>query len=97
MNLKEKLVLMCGLGLVLGLFPAWIARQWYQTLLFGGLGAASVILEKKFAHVRPPRFFLCLAGASRAAGRLSGLPLARWLSLFAGVVVCLSVCCSTSP
>ena len=84
MNLKEKLVLMCGLGLVLGLFPAWIARQWYQTLLFGGLGAASVILEKKLAYVKLRPVMFAAAGA--LLGGLSGLLLAPLVGLVCAVV-----------
>ncbi|HPS32302.1 MAG TPA: ABC transporter permease [Anaerolineaceae bacterium] len=84
MNRIEKLVLMSGLGLALGLLPAWIASQWYQTLLFGGLGAAAVFVEKKLAQskLRPVLF----AAAGALLGGLSGLLLAPLVGLVCGVV-----------
>lgn len=84
MNFKEKLVLMSGLGLALGLLPAWIARQWFQVLLFGGLGAASVLLEKKLAHFKLTRLLFALAGM--LLGGVSGLLVAPLVGLVCAVV-----------
>jgi len=81
---KEKLVLMSGLGLALGLLPAWIARQWFQVLLFGGLGAASVLLEKKLAHFKLTRLLFALAGM--LLGGVSGLLVAPLVGLVCAVV-----------
>jgi len=84
MNFKEKLALMSGLGISMGLLPAWIARQWFQVLLFGGLGAASVLLERKLAHDKLRPVFFAIAGA--LLGGISGLLVAPLVGLVCAVV-----------
>ncbi|NMD27272.1 MAG: ABC transporter permease [Chloroflexi bacterium] len=84
MNFKEKLALMSGLGIAMGLLPAWIARQWFQVLLFGGLGAASVLLERKLAHDKLRPVFFAIAGA--LLGGISGLLVAPLVGLVCAVV-----------
>ncbi len=84
MNRKEKLVLMGGLGLAVGLLPAWIARQWFQTLLFGGLGVLSVFLEKKLAQPKLRIVLFAVTGA--LLGGLSGLLVAPLVGLVCAVV-----------
>ena len=41
----EKIFLIILIALALGSLSAWVARQPIQALLFGGLGAVSVIFE----------------------------------------------------
>ena len=84
MNFKEKLALMSGLGIAMGLLPAWIARQWFQVLLFGGLGVASVLLERKLAHDKLRPVFFAIAGA--LLGGISGLLVAPLVGLVCAVV-----------
>ena len=88
MNFKEKLALMGALGLAIGLLPAWIARQWFQTLIFGALGVVSVFLEKKLARVRMRPVLFAAAGA--LLGGLSGLlvaPLVGLVCAFVGLLI----------
>jgi ABC-type dipeptide/oligopeptide/nickel transport system permease subunit len=75
---------MSGLGIAMGLLPAWIARQWFQVLLFGGLGAASVLLERKLAHDKLRPVFFAIAGA--LLGGISGLLVAPLVGLVCAVV-----------
>ncbi|MFZ3152036.1 MAG: ABC transporter permease [Anaerolineaceae bacterium] len=84
LNFKEKLLLMVALGLVIGAFPAWIANQVFQVFLFGGLGAASVVFEKKLESKKWRSPLFALLGL--LIGALSGLLVAPLVGLVCGVL-----------
>lgn len=84
LNFKEKLLLMVALGLIIGAFPAWIANQVFQVFLFGGLGAVSVVFEKKLESKKWRAPLFALLGL--LIGALSGLLVAPLVGLVCGVL-----------
>jgi len=64
----ERIFLQALVGLALGGVIAWIAAQWVLAILFGGLGALSIVYEK-FQSGKPVRIALfSLAGLLIGAG-----------------------------
>jgi peptide/nickel transport system permease protein len=82
MNLafREKILLQTISGLALGILPAWIARQPVICILFGGLGALSVVLSKL------PLSNLARKLVFGVAGLLIGAVPALWGSVYTALV-----------
>lgn len=79
----EMILFRALIGLTLGALPAWIADQWYQAVLFAGLGAASGILPNLFK--RSPLRTLIFGGAGLVIGALGFLS-APMVGVVCGVV-----------
>jgi ABC-type dipeptide/oligopeptide/nickel transport system permease subunit len=85
MNFWESFILMTLLGFALGMLPAWIARQFFQTILFAMLGAGSVIFDRYSNGKKKHRLYIFPAlGAMLAA--LSGLMVGPMVALVCGIV-----------
>ncbi len=84
MNFKEKILLMVTLGLLLGIMPSWVANQPFQLVLFGALGAASVLLDPKLTGKKWRRLAFALAGL--IIGAISGLIVAPLVALVCGLL-----------
>ncbi len=85
MNFWESFILMTILGFALGMLPAWIARQFFQTILFALLGAGSVLFDRYLHDKKKHRLYIFPAlGALLAA--LPGLLVGPMVALVCGVV-----------
>ena len=85
MNFWESFILMTLLGFALGMLPAWIARQFFQTILFAMLGAGSVIFDRYSKGKKKHRLYIFPAlGAMLAA--LPGLVVGPMVALVCGIV-----------
>jgi len=78
----EKIVLMVLIALALGSLSAWIARQPIQALLFGALGAVSVIFEN-FQKGKPIRTVI-FALVGILLGAISGMLVSPMVALVCG-------------
>lgn len=86
MNFWESLVLMGILGLGLGALPAWISRQYFQSILFAGLGCGSVLVMR-YGDIKKLSHQYILFGLSGALiGGISGLFVAPLVGLVCGVI-----------
>jgi len=73
------------LGFALGMLPAWIARQFFQAILFALLGAGSVVFDRYLNGKKKHRLYIFPAlGAILAA--LPGLMVGPMVALVCGVV-----------
>lgn len=80
----ERIFLQGLVGLAIGGVIAWIAAQWVMALLFGALGALSIVYEK-FLPGKPARIALfSLAGLLIGAGM--GLLVGPMVALVCGVL-----------
>ncbi|HAF48819.1 MAG TPA: hypothetical protein DCL08_06210 [Anaerolineaceae bacterium] len=85
MNFWESFILMTLLGFALGMLPAWIARQFFQAILFALLGAGSVVFDRYLNGKKKHRLYIFPAlGAMLAA--LPGLMVGPMVALVCGVV-----------
>jgi len=85
MNFWESFILMTLLGFALGMLPAWIARQFFQAILFALLGAGSVVFDRYLNGKKKHRLYIFPAlGAILAA--LPGLMVGPMVALVCGVV-----------
>lgn len=85
MNFWELFILMTLLGFALGILPAWIARQFFQAILFALLGAGSVVFDRYLNGKKKHRLYIFPAlGAMLAA--LPGLMVGPMVALVCGVV-----------
>jgi ABC-type dipeptide/oligopeptide/nickel transport system permease subunit len=80
---NERFAMQALVGLTLGALAAWIANQWWQTILFAGLGVASVYLSRWRPAAWLRRMVFGLAGL--AIGGLSGLLVSTMTGLVWGV------------
>jgi len=85
MNFWESFILMILLGFALGMLPAWIARQFFQAILFAMLGAGSVVFDRYLNGKKKHRLYIFPAlGAMLAA--LPGYMVGPMVALVCGVV-----------
>jgi ABC-type dipeptide/oligopeptide/nickel transport system permease subunit len=85
MNFWESLALMILLGSAIGSLPAWIANQFFQVLLFGALGAGSVVLDHFMNELKFPRLIIFpIAGA--LIGSISGVFVAPLVAMVCGIL-----------
>ncbi|MDF1520581.1 MAG: ABC transporter permease [Brevefilum sp.] len=85
MNFWESFILMTLLGFTLGMLPAWIAKQFFQAILFALLGAGSIIFDRYLNGKKKHRLYIFPAlGAMLAA--LPGLMVGPMVALVCGVV-----------
>jgi ABC-type dipeptide/oligopeptide/nickel transport system permease subunit len=80
----ERVVLSGGIGLTLGVLPAWIARQPLQLLLFTGLGITSALLHN-FLAGRPERVAI-FAAAGLLLGALPALLVSPYTAIVCGLL-----------
>lgn len=85
MNFWESLTLMTVLGLAMGALPAWIARQYFQMVLFGALGASSVIVSRYVEGANKFRRF-AFPAAGALIGGLSGWLVGGMVALVCGIL-----------
>jgi len=86
MNFGESLALMGIVGLGLGALPAWISRQFFQSILFAGLGCASVV-SLRFTNIRSKANRYIIFGLSGALiGGVSGLLVGSMVGLVCGII-----------
>jgi len=85
MNFWESFILMTLLGFAMGVLPAWIARQFFQAILFALLGSGSVVFERYFKGNKHHRLYIFPA-AGAIIGAISGIFVSSLVSLVCGVV-----------
>lgn len=78
----ERVVLRAFVGAALGTLTAWIANQWYQALLFAGIGVLSVMWHGSTKHWR--RALLTCLGA--LCGAVPGLFVHWMVALVCGLL-----------
>lgn len=78
----ERVVLRAFVGAALGTLTAWIANQWYQALLFAGIGVLSVMWHGSTKHWRRA-LFTCLGAL---CGAVPGLFVHWMVALVCGLL-----------
>ncbi len=81
----EQILLQGLVGLSLGAIIAWIAAQWVMALLFGLLGALSILFEKFLADNKPARTALFALGGLLIGGGV-GLLVGPMVALVCGIL-----------
>lgn len=81
----EQILLQGLVGLGLGAIIAWIAAQWVMALLFGLLGALSILFEKFLADNKPARTALFALGGVLIGGGV-GLLVGPMVALVCGIL-----------
>ncbi|MCC6955624.1 MAG: hypothetical protein IT316_02445, partial [Anaerolineales bacterium] len=81
----EQILLQGLVGLSLGAIIAWIAAQWVMALLFGLLGALSILFEKFLADNKPARTALFALGGVLIGGGV-GLLVGPMVALVCGIL-----------
>jgi len=85
MNAIESLVLMLLLGVIIGALPAWIARQPFQIVGYGVLGAGSVLL-KQYTDIKKRYRFVIFTMAGALMGVVFGIFSAPLVALVCGIL-----------
>jgi ABC-type dipeptide/oligopeptide/nickel transport system permease subunit len=85
MNFWELFILMSLLGFALWMLPAWIARQFFQSILFALLGAGSVFFDRYVTGMKKHRIYIFPAVGTILAG-LSGLMVGPMVALVCGIL-----------